>query len=221
MVEFQPDWPALLRFLNSQGLEASHSDEDFGYGVHAWLAAAFGELAPKPWRLLLDGQRPPRILGYSSHPAENLRQQIGEFADPGVYAVCPEPEARIASRMMPTFGAGRRLAFELLGCPVGRKARSGIEKDLFLVHCDRQGNQGPTRESVYCEWAKEQIRRDRAATVLQSNLPVFDWSSKFAEVKEEKEQTAQRKPWFGRGQLSVASCAWMTRRLFLKCLCTA
>ena len=32
---------------------------------------------------------------------------------------------------------------------------------------------GTTRESVYCEWAKEQIRRDRAATVLQSQLAGF------------------------------------------------
>ena len=43
MVEIRPDLGALLRFLHGQGLDIGDHDEDLGYGVHAWLAAAFGQ----------------------------------------------------------------------------------------------------------------------------------------------------------------------------------
>lgn len=67
MLELEFDVVALYRFLHTQGLSGREDDTELGYGVHAWLGAAFGDLAPKPWRLLMDKHRPPRILGYASH----------------------------------------------------------------------------------------------------------------------------------------------------------
>lgn len=165
MVEMQLDLAALLRFLTGQGLNAVHEDEDSGYGAHAWLAAGFGELAPRPWRLFVGRGRPPRILGYSQHDATVLQQRLREFADPAVLAVCADPAASIASRMMPSWTPGRRLAFELRCCPVGRKAGTGIEKDLFLIRADAAGDQGLRRDTVYCDWVCEQLERDRACSV--------------------------------------------------------
>ena len=62
MVELRPDITALLYFLRDQGLETRGGDENLGYGIHAWFGVAFGEQAPKPWRLFMDRRRPTRSL---------------------------------------------------------------------------------------------------------------------------------------------------------------
>jgi len=174
MIELQLDLPALLRFLASQGLNRSDDDDDLGYGVHAWMAAAFGELAPQPWRLFVGKSRPARVLGYAAHDAAELRQRLLEFADPSVVAVCAEPDTAIASREMPAvWRTGRRLAFEVQCCPVARKARTGVEKDLFLVRADHRGAPGLRRDAVYCEWGREQLERHDAARVDAIRLEGF------------------------------------------------
>lgn len=173
MLELEFDVVALYRFLHTQGLSGREDDTELGYGVHAWLGAAFGDLAPKPWRLLMDKHRPPRILGYASHDASALQQRVVEFAEPSVLQVCPEPQLMIASRSMPTWEKGRKLGFQTLVCPIGRKARSGIEKDLFLIHADSQsGNDGLSREEIYCDWAKQRFN-DYSVTVDYMRLAGF------------------------------------------------
>lgn len=158
MIEIQFDMMALHKFLRLQGFLGREDETELGYGLHAWLKAAFGELAPKPWRLLVDNHRPPRILGYASHDAAELRKRILEFAEPSVLQVCPDPETMSASRLMPKWQTGRRLRFQILCCPVGRKARTGVEKDLFLIQADSEpDNTGLDREAVYCSWATEKL----------------------------------------------------------------
>lgn len=163
MVELYPELTALMRFLKGQGLIKSGADEDLGYGVHAWLAAAFGELKPTPWRLVTSRQSSIRILGYSYHSADELRSRMEEFAEPSVCAVCPPTS--MVSKPMPAFESGRRLGFEAQCCPVGRKSRSGVEKDLFLIHADEAGDAPLSREKIYCDWAKEKLEQNHAATV--------------------------------------------------------
>jgi CRISPR system Cascade subunit CasE len=172
MVELRPDLKALLRYLASQGQNLKDGD-DLGYGVHAWMAAAFGDLTPKPWRLFVDNRRPPRILGYSSHDATALRQVLKEFADPGVFAVTADPDLMIASRAMPIFNADRRLGFELLASPVGRKASTGAEKDLFLIRADESNGQALRRDVVYKDWAREWLEREGACTVTGIEMSGF------------------------------------------------
>ena len=173
MLELEFDVVALYRFLHTQGLSGREDDTELGYGVHAWLGAAFGDLAPKPWRLLMDKHRPPRILGYASHDVSALQQRVVEFAEPSVLQVCPEPQLMIASRSMPTWEKGRKLGFQTLVCPIGRKARSGIEKDLFLIHADSQsGDDGLSREEIYCDWAKQRFN-DYSVTVDYMRLAGF------------------------------------------------
>jgi len=171
MIELRPDQIALLQFLRTHGLEDPFGDKDFGYAIHAWMQAAFGQLAPKPWRLLMDRRRPTRVLGYSAHDAAALADQMQAYADPAVWAVCP-PEG-IASRPMPQFPAGRRLGFEVQCCPVGRKSHSGVEKDLFLIRADAANGKPIRRDEVYCQWLKEQIQRPGAADVADTHLAGF------------------------------------------------
>lgn len=170
MVELQLDLPALLRFLRGQGLDRWASDDDLGYGLHAWLATAFGDMAPRPWRLFHGRGRPVRVLGYAPHEAADLERRLHEFADPAVVAVCLQ--GGIASRPMPGWREGRRLAFEVQVCPVGRKSRSGVEKDVFLIRADHES--GPLdRESIYRDWIRDQLERDDAVTVDAVRLAGF------------------------------------------------
>lgn len=148
-------------------------DEDLGYGVHAWLAAAFGQGTIRPWRLLYDSRRPTRILGYTTRDASELRERLGAFAEPSVYAVVPDPENDILTRPMPTWRAGQRLAFEVQCCPVGRKSGSGLEKDMFLIAADHSGSDSIDRESVYTVWAAERLERDNACSIRKIRLDGF------------------------------------------------
>jgi CRISPR system Cascade subunit CasE len=169
MVELAPDLPALLRFLHGQGLDG-RGDEDLGYGVHAWLRAAFGDLAPQPFRLFAKAGRPVRLLGYCAVDAVALAGRLRDFAEPTVHAVCP-PEG-IASRPMPRLATGRRLAFELLCCPVARKARAGTEKDLFLLRADQADPAARLdRAQVYGDWVREQF--GGAAEVVDLRMAGF------------------------------------------------
>ena len=172
MVEIRPDISALVCFLENLG-ENRTSDENLAYGVHAWLSAAFGDLAPRPWRLLADRRRPTRILGYAAVDAGTLRRRLEEFAEPSVLNVCAPASERIASRVMPEWRPGRRLGFEVQCCPIGRKSRSGIEKDLFLLAVESQAGERASREDVYCEWGRRQIERDGAARVTHIEMSAF------------------------------------------------
>lgn len=173
MVEIRPDLGALLRFLHGQGLDIGDHDEDLGYGVHAWLAAAFGQGTIRPWRLLHDRRRPTRILGYTTRDAAELREQLAAFAEPSVYAVCPDLERDILTRPMPTWLPGRLLAFEVQCCPVGRKSGSGVEKDIFLISADHGHRNDLDRESVYTAWAAERLERNNACSVRSIRLDGF------------------------------------------------
>ncbi len=169
MVEIQLDSLALHRYLHLHGLIADNVN--LNYGVHAWLEAAFTGLGAKPWRLLMDKRRPTRILAYSSFSASEFRTRISEFSDPSMFNVCPEPHLMINSRVMPDWAPGRRLGFEVLCCPVGRKSRSGIEKDVFLIKAD-QGGEGLQRNQVYTEWAAQMFAK-YSVTLLNIRLAGF------------------------------------------------
>ncbi|NLG68438.1 MAG: type I-E CRISPR-associated protein Cas6/Cse3/CasE [Firmicutes bacterium] len=173
MLELRIDLPLLLRFLQGQGLDIRDGDEDLGYGIPGWLAATFGPLAPKPWRLFVGRGRPPRILGYGRADAEQLRRRLRELAEPASAAVCPDPETMIAGKAMPSWRHGRRLGFEVLCCPVGRKAEGGIEKDLFLIRADSAPPGALTRDRVYSDWVRERLERQGACTVTSIRLEGF------------------------------------------------
>lgn len=154
MVEIYLDMKALLDVLHHKK-RLHHDDEDLGYGMHTWLREAFGELAPQPWRLWAGQGRPARLLGYGRHSASELRQALPDFASPSLAAVVPDPGRDIQSKILPGWDRGRRLGFEILAVPVGRKSRSGVEKDYYLLAMD-QGKQA-SREEIYRSWLVRQM----------------------------------------------------------------
>lgn len=156
MIEMRLDTEALVRFLENQNLNR-RDDEDLGYGIHAWLSAAFGKLSPKPFRLFLDikARRSTRILAYSRHPNNELIDHLERFAEPGAFAVCP-PDMISSKPMALTWPKGSRLSFEALVCPISRK--NGHEKDIFLRLADRLGAEADLkRHDAYAEWIQQQV----------------------------------------------------------------
>lgn len=171
LTEMRLNTAALVNFARDRGLLHPTGDEDLGYAVHAWLLEAFGPHAPRPWRLLMDGRRPTRVLGYSSEGAGTIWRIMEEFSNPGVLAVCPEGEKSVQSKKMPSWASGRHLGFEVLCCPVGRASRSGVERDIFLMK-PREGD-GQSRETVYATWVRNQIDKLGGATVDSVNIRGF------------------------------------------------
>jgi len=172
MVEIIPDMIALYRFLSIQGISGREDDTELGYGIHAWLRAAFGDLAPKPWRLLMDRKRPTRILGYAEGDAFMLREHLSISAQPSAAEVCRDPSQTIISKAMPLIGRGRSLGFEVLCCPVVRKAGSGIEKDAFLAAVDAAPGNTLDRGQVYCDWVASKLH-EGGARVFDTHLKSF------------------------------------------------
>lgn len=157
MLEFCVDPLALVRFAQGHGHNRQH-DEDLGYALHAWLAAAFGSLAPKPFRLFAEGTRgrPSRVLAYGQHSRAELVDHMNTYAEPAAYSVCP-PDSLAAKPLPGSWELGRTYGFEVLTCPITRK--EGIEKDVFLRQADRQGADGEVRrEDVYRRWLVSQFR---------------------------------------------------------------
>jgi CRISPR system Cascade subunit CasE len=170
MIELELSMFGLMSFLRSQNLNRNE-DEDFGYGVHAWLAAAFGNLAPKPFRLFHgSSHRAPRVIGYSPADKGALAAYASDFASPAVLSVCDVTKALHSKAMPYKWEQGRRLGFQVLACPVSRK--DGCEKDIFLRATDRvPKEQALDRSRIYCDWLTDQLKR--YATVENLKLEAY------------------------------------------------
>ena len=169
MLQLRPEPAALMRFLSGQGLNRNR-DADLGYGIHAWLAALFGDMAPAPFRFQAESigrrmdsaaaPRPPKLLAYTTHGADALLEHAETFAEPEARAVCPLDRDLVLAPMPSAerWRPGRRLGFEVLTCPVARRARSGVERDLFLHHADRAAPDAElSREHIYGAWLRERL----------------------------------------------------------------
>lgn len=161
LVQIELQSAALMRFAAAQGL-ARVADDGHGYALHAWLAAVFGPLAPKPFRLMPETCTDRRVLlGYARSDGSTLTEHAHAFADPAAFAVLASDE--VPSKPMPaTWREGRSVGFEALCCPMSRK--ENFEKDVYLRALDRLGDAAPEREQVYRDWFTRQLTE--AATTI-------------------------------------------------------
>jgi CRISPR system Cascade subunit CasE len=173
LVEMRPDLERLVAAIRPYGLPEG-CEADWGYTVHVWLAAVFGPHAPKPWRLWVDRYRRGRLVGYASLDATGLRDYARRFADPHVSGVVDLDRWGLASRPIPRWEAGARLAFEVLCCPVGRQSETGVEKDLFLLMADHAPRAVLSREAIYGAWVAAQLQEREAAVV--DEVALVTWS---------------------------------------------
>lgn len=195
MVQLRLNPERLIRFAQDQGVNHVW-DGDLGYCIHAWLAALFGAMAPKPFRLLDPGTTwhkgcPLQWFGYSAHDGATLREQAETFAPPLALAVCDPAELNCAKRMPTAWATGRRLGFEVLVCPVSRRE---TEKDVFLreVEKRRMTEPAPERETVYGDWLARQMVD--AATLESVQLTAF----RLVRLLRRSQRTAEQSRRFGR-----------------------
>ena len=167
------------------------SDSDYGYAFHALLSAAFGALAPKPFRYF-GGQQ--GLLAYSQADLAELRLNAS-LAAPDVAKALNlgnSSEEQWDARAFPTqFKSGQRLWFDVRVRPIIR-LNHGAEKDIYQQTMEglskqyKQHNEhkqkseteepitnAPSRSEVYQDWLKKQLEHDKAAKLMTMNLEAF------------------------------------------------
>ena len=140
--------------------------QDTDHAMHSLLTESFGELAPRPFRLIMPrGQSRGVLYGYARVEDNALREATGAYADPSQVRILP-PD-RIASKPMPSvWQAGKRLGFETRIRPIVRRSRNadchaGKECDAFVLEATRytQGEMPRSREAAYADWLSGQFER--------------------------------------------------------------
>lgn len=192
LIEIRPNPAALVQFCRDQDITPERGDKDFGYGLHAWLKAAFGTLAPQPWRWLGQPGGSGRLLGYALQDASALRNHLRQFADPGAYRVCPDPDTQCRSKPLPAWRRGMVLGFEVLVTPVARQARTGIEKDLFLIEADHHPDVPLDRARIYAAWVQAQLERTQAVQVTAIRLAGFRLTQQLRRAQREGQRPARK-----------------------------
>lgn len=203
MAQLRFDGRELRRAARRQGIP--RDAEDLGYVVHGQLAALFGELAPKPFRVLPGAE--VEVLGYGSADEAELRRHAEVFALPEELAVL---RALKTKRMPSRWAAGRRLGFEVRLCPVVRtssatpRRKAGAEVDAFLAACDRAGDEKVDRRAVYRDWLEQRLHP--AARLLAAELVQLRLTRLFRRTQGEtrRGEKLERPDALFRGELEIA-----------------
>ena len=169
--------------------------QDVDHAIHCLLTECFGDLAPKPFRLIVPRSAACGVLyGYGHAEADALRDAAGIYADPLQAKILPGHT--INSKPMPTeWRAGKRLGFETRVRPIvrlekdtsrvpsgvqryfkGGGLRPGKECDAFLWEAIKHPETSTTRrsrEEVYTEWLSGQFDRRGGARLESADLRSF------------------------------------------------
>lgn len=205
LVRMALDAPALLRFGKNQALLPALGD-DLGYLLHAWLAASFGRLAPKPFWF---DERQTVLWGYAQADAVQLLEYLHDFSDPGAYAVLRADT--LQSKPMPErWQKGKRVLLHVRLCPVSR--RDGTEKDVFLRALDawdacggeRCDPKKPTRAATYRAWFVKQVS-PQAVTLEQ--VSVVGMRARLAMLRPARDKTAKARRRIERPEVHIEAIA--------------
>ncbi len=158
-----------------------HPVFDDGYALHHLLTGSFGDLAPKPFRLISARRRGLRygvLYGYAPVNADGLRAAASQYADP--WQLRALPPDRIDSKPMPTdWKVGQRLGFDIRVRPIRRPRRSTTgrptERDVYQLEAVQHppGTMSRSREAVYVEWMETQLQRHGGARLEDTSLASF------------------------------------------------
>ena len=174
MIHAEVDVRAFQRWMGTKRLQ------DPDHAMHCLLKECFGDLAPRPFRLIIPrGGSSGVIYGYGRASADALREASAIYADPLQSRIISAD--MMASKPMPTeWQAGKRLGFEARIRPIVRLSRDtarvpidtqrcfkegglrpGKECDVFLYEAIRhpEGGMERKREEVYAEWLSAQFDR--------------------------------------------------------------
>lgn len=159
MIQLQPDIRKVTDWMARQPRRLVRPGHDEGYGWHAILAAAFGELAPKPFLVVEKPERPVQILGYTSvQRREDLLEIARLQAEPFVYDALGV-ETFAIKPIPATFEPGQRFGFEVRVRPTVRQdyrdrktdavdRRRSRERDAFLAAVDAEAKPRGDRPEI-------------------------------------------------------------------------
>ena len=146
--------------------------QDLDHAMHCLLTESFGDLTPKPFRMILPrGGSRGVLYGYSAGDADALREAARICADPLQCRILPA--TTLHSKAMPVeWQTGKQLGFETRVRPVVRRSRNaacrpGKEWDAFqleAIQCP-EGEMPRSREEVYAGWLSDQFARRGGAQV--------------------------------------------------------
>lgn len=171
-----------------QGWMGIRRFRDQDHAMHCLLVECFGDLAPKPFRLIVPrGGSTGVLYGYSTSTAEVMSEAAGISADPLQSRILPVD--RLDSKAMPSrWQAGKRLGFETRIRPIKRRSRRNAgtpsgECDAFLWQAalEPRGGMKLNREEVYARWLSEQFDRIGGAIleIASTRLVSFQRSRAF------------------------------------------
>ncbi len=189
MIRAEVQLRELQRWMGSRRLD------DHDHAVHCLLVESFGDLAPKPFRLISPRSGALGVLyGYGRSTAAVLREQAEICADPLQARVIPV--AGIDSKPMPVQRhSGRRLGFEVRVRPVVRQGRHGSdqvggERDAFQVETMRHPSRAMPRdrEAVYVDWLSDELDRRGGVVLDRKRTQLIS----FRRVRSQYQQRGQR-----------------------------
>ena len=164
--------------------------QDTDHAMHCLLREAFGELAPKPFRLIIPrGGGRGCLYGYGPAAAGDLQDAANTFADPQQLRALPP--FHIDSKPMPLeWQSGKRLGFELRVRPVlrkcGRSARPGAEQDVFQCQAETypKREMPHSREEVYAGWLSGKLDGSQGVSLelSQTKLVSFQRTRSFRKL---------------------------------------
>lgn len=163
---------AFNRWAASRGLVGARGAFDEGYALHALLTGCFGDLAPRPFRLVAARRQPLAVLyGYGAGTAEALADRARRCADPLQAAALPP--ASLNDKAMPgAWEAGATFGFEVRLRPVrrvdGPDGRDrAVERDAFQHEAEARppGAMDRSRQDVYADWLAERLDRQGGAVL--------------------------------------------------------
>ncbi|MEM7586352.1 MAG: type I-E CRISPR-associated protein Cas6/Cse3/CasE [Acidobacteriota bacterium] len=200
MAQLELDVSALMRDARDHGwlirqptsTGKKHRDwDDPGHLVHHKLAALFGDVAPKPFRILSAGEKQRgrwlQLLGYTALDASQLRQRAEEFALPTDQEACRLETLRTKPMPDSLFQPERHLGFELRACPVVRLNGTqtiqwedgpetfgpGAELDAYFHRRYIHGDKDLDRQAVYLDWLHQRLERAGGANITEGRLHAF------------------------------------------------
>ena len=180
MIRADIDIQEFHRWAGVRGL-ISRAAFDEGYAMHCLLVESFGELAPKPFRVIISpvrGRRKGTLYGYARCDANDLRDAAATFCDPMQAKILPA--SSFDSKPMPTeWTSGKRLGFEVLLRPTIRRGRgsdrAGSECDVFQAEAEKhaRGMMPRSREQVYSDWLRKRLESGGASSLDSATLALF------------------------------------------------
>lgn len=206
MIDLRLSPERLIAHAQSGDHNRAH-DEDLGYATHAWLMAAFGNVAPDCFRLSETRHGGLRLLGYGQTAAEGMKDHADTFATPQAHAVADWSAFASKSLASTPFEAGKTLGFEVRICPV-RRGREG-ERDAYLSAAEAStGPASPDRAAVYAGWLEERLsgaaELDRSMTQMTAFRLADTWRRRHdAHGRAGKGKRLVRPDALMRGRLSI------------------